>query len=48
MKLKGSLGCSNHELVELKILRASRIGALKAHYPGLQESRLWPLQGPTW
>lgn len=24
MKLKGSLGCSNHEIVELKILRAVR------------------------
>ncbi|GAB0184054.1 hypothetical protein GRJ2_000870700 [Grus japonensis] len=38
VKLKGSLGCSDHKMVEFRILRAVR--RAQAHYPGLQESRL--------
>jgi len=53
VKVKGSLGCSDHEMVEFKILRAARRvhseeGAQQACYPGLQESRLWPPQGSAW
>ncbi|GAB0209624.1 hypothetical protein GRJ2_003428100 [Grus japonensis] len=48
VKLKGSLGCSDHEMVECRILRAVKEGTQQAHYPGLQESRLWPLEGPAW
>ncbi|GAB0179939.1 hypothetical protein GRJ2_000459200 [Grus japonensis] len=48
VKLKGSLGCIDHETVEFKILRAAKKGAQQALYPGLQESRLWPLQGSAW
>ncbi|GAB0209691.1 hypothetical protein GRJ2_003434800 [Grus japonensis] len=36
VKLKGSLGCSDHEMVEFKILRAAR----RAH------SKLWKEEGP--
>jgi len=43
VKLKGSLACSDHEMVEFKILRAVRRAHSKT--PGFQESRLWPLQG---
>ena len=46
VKVKGSLGCSDHEMVEFKIRRAAR--RVQAHYPGLPESRLWHLQEPAW
>ncbi|GAB0182896.1 hypothetical protein GRJ2_000754900 [Grus japonensis] len=36
VKLKGSLGCSDQEMVEFKISE----GTQQVHYPGLQESRL--------
>lgn len=36
-KPKGSLGCSNHGMVEF---RGAEEGAQQAHYSGLQESRL--------
>jgi len=46
VKLKGSVGCSNHEIVKFEVLRRScKEGAQQAHYLGLQESRLWPFQG---
>ncbi|GAB0203063.1 hypothetical protein GRJ2_002771900 [Grus japonensis] len=45
IKLKGSLGCSDHEMVEFMILEE---GTQQAHYPGLQQSRLCPLQGSAW
>ena len=48
VKLKGSLGCSDHEMVEFRILRAVRRVHSKLTYPGLQESRLWPPQGSAW
>ncbi|GAB0188870.1 hypothetical protein GRJ2_001352300 [Grus japonensis] len=48
VKLKGSLGCSDHEMVEIQGPQGSEEGVQQAHYPGLQESRLWPLQGPAW
>lgn len=39
VKLKGSLGCSDHEMMEFRILRASkRVHSMLA--AGLQESRL--------
>ncbi|GAB0209553.1 hypothetical protein GRJ2_003421000 [Grus japonensis] len=28
--------------------QSTRRGAMQAHYPGLQESRLWPLEGSAW
>ena len=40
VKLKGSPGCSDHEMVEFKILRAARRAQEQAYYPGLQEKRL--------
>lgn len=43
-KLKGSLGCSNHGMVEFK---GGKEGAQQAHYPRLQESRL-ASSGPAW
>ncbi|GAB0178861.1 hypothetical protein GRJ2_000351400 [Grus japonensis] len=49
VKLKGSFGCSDHEMVEFKILtQGSEEGKQQDHCPGLQESSLWPLQGPAW
>jgi len=42
VKIKGSFGCSGHEMVEFRILRKE--GEKQAHNPGLQESRLWSLQ----
>jgi len=47
VKIKGSFGCSDHEMVEFKILRAARESTLQAHYSGLQKNRLWPVQGST-
>jgi len=43
VKLKG-LVCSDHEMVEFKILSAAR-RAQQAHCPGLQRSILWPPSG---
>ncbi|GAB0209248.1 hypothetical protein GRJ2_003390500 [Grus japonensis] len=37
---KGSLGVQDPQ--------GSEEGTQQAHYPGLQESRLWPLEGPAW
>ncbi|KAK4806252.1 hypothetical protein QYF61_013396 [Mycteria americana] len=49
VKVKGSLGCRDHEMVEFRILRGRREeGEKQAHNPGLQESRLWPFQGSAW
>jgi len=48
VKLEGSLGCSEHEMAEFKILRAVMRAQQQAHYPGVQESRLWSLQGSAW
>jgi len=47
VKLRGSLGCSDHEMIEFRILRAVRRAPQQVHYPRPQESRLWPLQGAT-
>jgi len=44
MKLKGSLGCSDHEMVEFQFLRAARRTHSKLTTLGF---RLWPLQGPA-
>lgn len=45
MKPWGSLGCSDHESVEFRILRERRhIAGLQ---PQLEESTLWPVQGPA-
>lgn len=41
-KLKGSLGCSTHEMLEFKILREARTAHSK-----LEKSRLWPLHGSS-
>ncbi|GAB0202771.1 hypothetical protein GRJ2_002742700 [Grus japonensis] len=48
VKLKGSLGCSDHSSGGVQDPQGSEEGTQQAHYPGLQESRLWPLQGPAW
>jgi len=45
VKVKGSLGCSDHEMVEFKILRAARRVCSKL---ATLESRLWPPQGFSW
>ena len=45
--LQGSLGCSDHEVVEFEIIRTVRKGTQHAHCPGLQQSRIWPLQEPV-
>jgi len=47
MKLKGSLGCSNNEMVEFKILRAARRVHSKLTTPDFRRA-LWPLQGSAW
>lgn len=46
VKLKGSFGCSVHEMVEFKILRAAIMVHSKQD-PELRESRFWPHQGPS-
>lgn len=46
-KVKGSLGCSDHEMMLFRILRAGRRVKSKLT-SGLQESRLWPLQRSAW
>lgn len=38
-----SLGCSHHEMVE-----GNKEGVQQVQNPGLQESRIWPLQGSSW
>ena len=43
VKLKDSLDCSDHKVVEFQVPRAVR-RAQQARSPVLQESRLWPLQ----
>jgi len=44
VKHKGSLGCSDHEMVEFLSLRAAR----RAHSKlTTLDVRLWPLQGPA-
>jgi len=48
VKLKGSLGYSDHEITEFKILKAVRRAHSKLTTLELQESRIWPLQGPVW
>lgn len=47
VKLKASLGCSDHEMMELKNLRAGRRVHSKV-WPGLGKSRLCSLQGTAW
>lgn len=42
VKAERSLGCSDHESQDLRIL--SEQGKKQEHSAGLQESRLWPLQ----
>lgn len=44
VKLKVNLGYSDHEMMEFKSLRAWRRLHSKV-WPGLEESRLWSLQG---
>jgi len=44
VKLKG---CSNHETVELKILRAARRVCSKLTALDFRRAD-WPLQGPAW
>jgi len=48
VKIKGSLGCSDHQMAEFQGPRGSEEGAEQAHYAGLQDSRLRPLQAPAW
>jgi len=48
VKLKGSLGCSDQEMVEFKILKAVRRVYSKLTTLELQENRIWPFQGPAW
>jgi len=44
VRLKGSLGCSDHEMVEFKILRAAR--RVHSKLTSLNFRRAdWPLQG---
>lgn len=45
-KVKGSLGCSGHEVVEFKILRGVRQTA--ELQPGFWKRRFYPPQGPAW
>ncbi|GAB0179564.1 hypothetical protein GRJ2_000421700 [Grus japonensis] len=46
VKLNGSLGCSDHEIVEFNILRATR--RVHSKLAALDFRRVdWPLQGPT-
>ncbi|KAK4828701.1 hypothetical protein QYF61_000539 [Mycteria americana] len=40
VNVKASLGCSDHEMMEFRILGTGR----SAHNPGLEENRLWPPQ----
>lgn len=45
-EVKGSLGCREREMVEFRILKAGRrVKSKHVTNPGLQESRIWPLQG---
>ena len=49
VKIKGSLGCSDHKMEEFRTWRGgSEQDKKQNHNPGLQESRLWPLQGSAW
>lgn len=46
MKLKGSLGCSDHEMVEFKILRAAKVHS-KLTVLDFRRA-VWPSQGSAW
>ena len=46
VKVGGCRSCSDHEMVELMIPTGKEQGKKQDHIPGLQESRLWPVQGP--
>lgn len=45
VKIEGSLGCSDGGLQNPK---RGEQGKKQDHSPGLQESRIWPLQGSAW
>jgi len=45
VKVKGSLGCSDHEIVEFKILRAARRVYIKLTILDFRRAEFWPLQG---
>lgn len=48
MKVKESLGYSDHEMMEFKILRGGSRDKKQDYSPGFQESRLCPLQSCSW
>lgn len=48
VKIKGSFGCSDHKMVGVQDPEGRKEGEKQAHNPGLQESRLWPLQRSAW
>lgn len=47
-KFKGSLGSTDHEMVEFKILRLVKRAHSKLLTLDFQESRCWPLQTFAW
>lgn len=42
--LQGSCGCSDHEVLEFEIPHCSEKDIQVAHWSGLQESILWPIE----
>lgn len=48
MKAVGSLGCSDQDIVDFRILRGGNKTNKQNCYPGLQEKRLWTGQGVAW
>lgn len=45
-KVRGSLGYSDHEMEEFKILRVQR--RQQQHLLDYKENQVWPLQRPAW
>lgn len=49
LKAGGRLVCTNHEMVSLRIQRGTGGKSRKQDCnPGLEEGRLWPVQGSDW
>lgn len=49
LKAEGRLGCANHEMVSLRIQTGAGGKSKKQDCnPGLEEGRLWPVQGSAW
>lgn len=48
MKVRRSLGCSNHDMTEFKGPERKEPGKKQDHSLRLQEGRLWPVQGSAW